>query len=191
MKFGTPVICLLAALLAACASTGPTPQAAAEPAPAAQAAPPVEAPPPVPAAPELSGDVRALLAESGAQLADGPEGSVRLTLPGSIAFASGSRKVSEPAQPILDRIAEALLEHPGWRVVIEGHTDSVGRELFNQELSLKRAASVLDYLAGRGLAADKMQADGRGEHAPIADNATAKGRAANRRIEIIVTPAED
>ncbi len=191
MKFGTPVVCLLASLLAACASTGPAPQAAPEPAPATQTAAPVQAPPQAPAVPELSGEVRALLAESGAQLADGPEGSVRLTLPGSIAFASGSREVSEPAQPILDRIADALIEHPGWRVVVEGHTDSVGRELFNQELSLKRASSVLDYLARRGLSADKMQAEGRGEHAPIADNATAKGRAANRRIEIIVTPAED
>jgi len=67
----------------------------------------------------------------------------------------------------------------------------VGRELFNQELSLKRAQSVRDYLVARGLDAGKVDAEGRGEHAPIADNATAKGRAANRRIEIIITPAAD
>ena len=159
--------------------------------PAPAASPAAETAPPAPAEPELSGELRTLLAESGAQLADGPDGSVRMTLAGSIAFASGSRSVSEPAQPILNRIADGLLEHPGWRVVVEGHTDSVGRELFNQELSLKRAQSVRDYLVARGLDAGKVDAEGRGEHAPIADNATAKGRAANRRIEIIITPAAD
>ena len=76
-------------------------------------------------------------------------------------------------------------------MVIEGHTDSVGRELFNQELSHQRAASVMDYLVSQGLDAGKIESVGRGEHAPIADNATAKGRAANRRIEIIITPAAD
>ena len=139
----------------------------------------------------LSVELRKRLGESGALLAEGPDGSVRLTLPGAIAFASGSRIVSQPARPILDRTAQALEDHPGWRVVIEGHTDSVGRELFNQELSHQRAASVMDYLVSQGLDAGKIESVGRGEHAPIADNATAKGRAANRRIEIIITPAAD
>lgn len=191
MKFGTPIALLLASTLAACATSGPAPQEAPPQAPAKQPRQVIEAPPPAPAEPALASELRTLLGESGAQLADGPDGTVRLTLAGAIAFASGSRKVSEPAQPILDRIADALIEHPGWRVVVEGHTDSVGRELFNQELSLKRATSVHDYLIGRGIDAGKISAEGRGEHAPIADNATAKGRAANRRIEIVITPAAD
>ncbi len=191
MKFGTPIALLLASLLAACASQGPAPDEAAGKAPPPEVSMPRQTPPPEPAAPALSDALRSLLAESGAKLADGPDGTLRLTLPGAIAFASGSRKVSQPAQPILNRIAAALQANPGWRVLIEGHTDSVGRELFNQELSRQRAASVLDYLVSRGLDNGKLEAVGRGEHAPIADNATAQGRAANRRIELIVSPAED
>jgi len=191
MKFGTPIALLMASLLAACASPAPAPDEAAEKAPPPEVSMPRQAPPPEPVAPFLSDALRSLLAESGARMADGPDGTLRLTLPGAIAFASGSRKVSQPAQPILNRIAAALQANPGWRVLIEGHTDSVGRELFNQELSRQRAASVLDYLVAQGLDAGKLEAVGRGEHAPIADNATAQGRAANRRIELIISPAEN
>ena len=189
MKFGIPIALLLSALLAACASpevqkteAPPQPQAAVEA--------PAPAPEPTPMVPELSGALRAQLAESGAEMAELADGAVRLTLPGSIAFASGSRSVSEAAQPTLVRIANALVENPGWRLQIEGHTDSVGRELFNEELSLRRAESVLNYLAELGVDPDRLAAVGRGEHVPVADNATAKGRAANRRIEIVVSPAQ-
>lgn len=190
MKNGIPSALLLAILLHACT----TPQNGAPPPAASQPSQPVaapEVPPAPPPSPELSAALRAALNDSGAALADGPEGSLRLTLPGAIAFASGSRAVSEPAMPILNRIAAALRTESNWRMRIEGHTDSVGRELFNEELSLQRAEAVRDYLAKQGLDARRSEAAGRGEHMPIADNGTAKGRAANRRIEIIITPVAE
>lgn len=192
MKFGSPTALMLATLIAACASPDPKKTEAPPPPPPPKTVkappPPVVAPAPAPA---LSAALRSQLGESGAQLADGPEGTIRLMLAGSIAFTSGSDKVSQPAQPILDRIAAALKARPGWRVLVEGHTDSVGRELYNEELSRKRAQAVVDALVERGLDAGKLEAVGRGEHVPIADNATAKGRAANRRIELVISPAAD
>ncbi|MCB1916549.1 MAG: OmpA family protein [Rhodocyclaceae bacterium] len=189
MKLGTSLAVVVAAMLTACATSAPPPPPPTQPPAPEESRAPIDIE--TPADPVLSVELRKRLGESGALLAEGPDGSVRLTLPGAIAFASGSRIVSQPARPILDRTAQALEDHPGWRVVIEGHTDSVGRELFNQELSHQRAASVMDYLVSQGLDAGKIESVGRGEHAPIADNATAKGRAANRRIEIIITPAAD
>lgn len=190
MKHGTPTALLLAALVAACATPPAAQQAAEAPRPpVAETAPEPEQAPPARAM--LSAALRARLAESGAQFAAVDDDSVRLTLPGAIVFASGSKSVSQPAQPILARIAEALAAHPGWRVLVEGHTDSIGRELFNEELSRQRAESVVGFLAARGLDAGKLAAIGRGERVPIADNATEKGRAANRRIDIIVSPAAD
>ena len=189
MKLGTSLAAFVVAMLTACATSAPPPPPATQPPAPEESRAPVEIE--APTEPALSTDLRQRLGDSGAGLAEGPDSSVRLTLPGSIAFTSGSRIVSQPARPILDRIAAALLDNPGWRVAIEGHTDSVGRELFNQELSRQRAASVMNYLIEQGLDAGKLDSVGRGEHAPIADNGTAKGRAANRRIEIIITPAAD
>ena len=189
MKLGTSLAAFVVAMLTACATSAPPPPPATQPPAPEESRAPVEIE--APTEPALSTDLRQRLGDSGAGLAEGPDGSVRLTLPGAIAFTSGSRIVSQPARPILDRIAAALLDNPGWRVAIEGHTDSVGRELFNQELSRQRAASVMNYLIEQGLDAGKLDSVGRGEHAPIADNGTAKGRAANRRIEIIITPAAD
>lgn len=191
MTHGIKIALVLCIAVAACATPPAKTIAEPPPAPTPAAEVPV-APAEAPAAPAaLSTALRAQLGASGAQVSESADGSLRLTLPGAIAFASGSRSVSPAAQPILDRIAAALKAHPGWRVLIEGHTDSVGRELFNEELSLHRAESVLNYLAEHGLDANKLEAAGRGEHAPVADNATAKGRAANRRTEIIITPARD
>ncbi|MCB1906945.1 MAG: OmpA family protein [Rhodocyclaceae bacterium] len=190
MKFGTSLAAFVVTMLTACATSAPPPPPATQPPAPEESRAPIaggsaQANPVLPAA------LRKRLGESGARMADDADGALRMTLPGAIAFASGSRIVSQPARPILDRIAQALLDNPGWRVAVEGHTDSVGRELFNQELSRQRATSVMDYLIDQGLDAGKLESVGRGEHAPIADNATAKGRAANRRIEIIVTPAAD
>jgi OOP family OmpA-OmpF porin len=70
------------------------------------------------------------------------------------------------------------------RVSIEGHTDSIGTDAYNQKLSERRARTVRDHMVGQGIAADRITTRGFGESKPIASNETAEGRAQNRRVEI-------
>jgi outer membrane protein OmpA-like peptidoglycan-associated protein len=79
-----------------------------------------------------------------------------------------------------------LNENPKTSVRIVGHTDSTGSDAINEPLSVNRAASVRNYLVSQGVAADRVAIDGRGSREPIADNATAEGRARNRRVDIFV-----
>jgi outer membrane protein OmpA-like peptidoglycan-associated protein len=72
-------------------------------------------------------------------------------------------------------------------MVVEGYTDSQGSVASNQDLSQRRAQSVRDYLVSRGIAGDRITGQGFGPGRPIADNASAEGRANNRRVEIVVT----
>ncbi|WP_265468757.1 OmpA family protein [Arenimonas daejeonensis] len=74
----------------------------------------------------------------------------------------------------------------GGAISIEGHTDSQGADAANQALSQRRAEAVRRVLEDAGLPSARLSASGRGESAPVADNATAEGRARNRRVEIIV-----
>jgi OOP family OmpA-OmpF porin len=85
---------------------------------------------------------------------------------------------------VLDAGVEALKENPGVRVQVAGYTDSVGTDEYNQGLSERRANAVLDYLSTHGIDASRLTAVGFGESNPVADNATADGRAQNRRVEL-------
>ena len=76
-----------------------------------------------------------------------------------------------------------MSEHPDYRVVLEGHTDSIGKEAYNQKLSEKRANAVAKALEDLGVSGDKIKTVGFGETKPIADNKTKQGRAENRRVE--------
>jgi len=100
-----------------------------------------------------------------------------------ILFDSGSDVLRPESRIILDQIAAIFTDYADTEVIIAGYTDSRGNNAENQLLSEARARSVRDYLVSKGLSADKLQAFGYGERAPIADNATAEGRARNRRIE--------
>lgn len=71
-------------------------------------------------------------------------------------------------------------------IIVTGHTDSIGSDAYNQKLSTHRAAAVKAYLAGKGIAANRITAEGKGEKQPVADNRTREGRARNRRVEIEV-----
>jgi outer membrane protein OmpA-like peptidoglycan-associated protein len=73
-------------------------------------------------------------------------------------------------------------------MVVEGHTDSQGGSAFNQDLSQHRAEAVRDYLVSRGIAADRITAQGFGPTRAVADNGSSEGRANNRRVEIVVQP---
>ena len=89
--------------------------------------------------------------------------------------------------PVLDQHLAYLYEHPSTPVLVEGHTDYMGSDAYNQKLSERRANAVRDYLIQKGIASSRIQVMGYGEHRPIADNKTAEGRAMNRRSELEVT----
>jgi len=82
-------------------------------------------------------------------------------------------------------------QHEGVAVRITGHTDDIGSERDNQILSEGRANAVRDALISRGIAATRIEAVGKGENEPIADNATEEGRAKNRRVEFMITATGD
>ena len=117
-----------------------------------------------------------------------PRGMV-ITLSGSVLFTSGQSELLPAAQMKLNEVAKALTEQdPESRMVVEGHTDSQGGVEFNEKLSQQRAQAVRDYLVSRGVAADRITAEGFGPSRNVGDNATAEGRANNRRVEIVVKP---
>ena len=101
----------------------------------------------------------------------------------NIVFNKGSTTLTDKAQEVLDDAAAAILGYENVVVEISGHTDSSGDAVRNLRLSKERAAVVLDYLVDRNVPANRLRAIGYGETAPISDNETAQGRAANRRIE--------
>ena len=109
-----------------------------------------------------------------------------ITLSGSVLFASGKSALLPAAQDRLNQVTDALLATKERKLIVEGHTDSQGSNSFNQVLSQKRADAVRSYLISRGYPGDLILAQGIGEDRPIADNASAEGRANNRRVEIVV-----
>lgn len=103
-----------------------------------------------------------------------------------IKFSPNSSKVAGQYFEFLGRIKEALAMYPSRKVTIEGHTDSTGEEKENRKLSLKRAEAVQEFLIAAGYNGGKLRALGFGEVKPIASNMYKKGRAMNRRIDIII-----
>ncbi len=98
-------------------------------------------------------------------------------------FDFNSTKLTPEAYPVLFHAVQVLLRNPGMKVEIQGFTDNIGSEKFNQRLSQKRAQTVKNYLTARGVAKERLIAVGYGSANPISDNKTATGRAINRRIE--------
>jgi OOP family OmpA-OmpF porin len=84
----------------------------------------------------------------------------------------------------LDVVGQSLIDWPKVRVEVQGHTDSQGDVQYNEDLSMRRAQAVKDYLVSRGVSADRMTVTGFGESRPIADNSTMEGRAKNRRVQL-------
>jgi outer membrane protein OmpA-like peptidoglycan-associated protein len=112
-----------------------------------------------------------------------------ITLSGSVLFASAKSTLLPAAQVKLNNVANALIkEDPNSKMVVEGHTDSQGGEVYNQDLSQQRARAVRDYLVTRGIASDRISAQGFGLTRSVADNSSPEGRANNRRVEIVVLP---
>jgi outer membrane protein OmpA-like peptidoglycan-associated protein len=106
-----------------------------------------------------------------------------------ILFDSGRTSLRPEAKEVLSRVTGILLVTPGYKLSIEGHTDSTGSSRLNQELSDKRAQAVHDYLAQAGFDAASMTTVGFGQSQPIAPNETRDGRQRNRRVEIVILDA--
>src|SRR3989454_10899646 len=104
-----------------------------------------------------------------------------------VLFDSGQYTLKPAARERLARISGIVLAYPELKMEVEGHTDSIGSDQFNQSLSEKRAATVRDYLVDAGVSINSVIARGFGKIRPIADNRTAAGRKLNRRVEMIVS----
>jgi uncharacterized repeat protein (TIGR01451 family) len=117
----------------------------------------------------------------------GPE---KIELTEQIHFEFDKAVIQRRSYPILRELAEVLQEYPDLRVRIEGHTDAVGTESYNQRLSERRALAVRDFLVGLGIAPERLEWVGYGESRPIASNDTPAGRAKNRRTEFPVLNPE-
>ena len=113
---------------------------------------------------------------------------IALTMPSNVTFNVDSADIQPSFFTPLDDVATTLVDYPSTAVDIVGHASSDGDDAYNQRLSERRADSVRNYLVGRGMQQVRVQTYGLGETSPIADNSTAQGRAANRRVEILLTP---
>jgi outer membrane protein OmpA-like peptidoglycan-associated protein len=113
-----------------------------------------------------------------------------ITLSASVLFATNKDALLPGAQEKLAQVAAALKTQKDRETVVEGHTDTQGSAESNQGLSDRRARSVVTYLISQGVPADQIRGEGLGATRPVADNASAEGRANNRRVEIIVKPVK-
>ena len=114
--------------------------------------------------------------------------NITLNMPGNITFATDSSDLSPAFFDVLNSVGKVLGEYEKTVVEVAGHTDSTGSDQYNQSLSERRARSVATYLQGRGVITERLITVGMGEARPVADNATADGRQANRRVEITMVP---
>ncbi len=118
-------------------------------------------------------------------LFDQLKGSARINFASARAEIRGAQSFD-----LLNTLASAANQCKTFRVLVEGHTDSEGADDYNQQLSEQRAASVVAYLADNGVDISRLTAKGFGENQPVATNDTPEGRAANRRINFVVTQSE-
>jgi outer membrane protein OmpA-like peptidoglycan-associated protein len=117
-----------------------------------------------------------------------PNDVVKVTMTSQTAFDSGSATMKPGFAPTLDKLAKIIVQYGKTELTVIGHTDSDGAPQANLDLSQRRAAAVTDYLKGKNVHADRLEAIGKGEAEPIADNKTEAGKRANRRVELLVEP---
>ncbi len=114
--------------------------------------------------------------------------NITLNMPAAITFAFDRAELQPQFYPVLDNLANTLREYNQTIVEVAGHTDNVGTDQYNQQLSTRRAESVGNYLMGRGLVRDRFIVTGAGETRPVTSNDNDSGRAQNRRVEITLVP---
>src|SRR5215472_1638948 len=145
-------------------TTTPRPPPPPPPPPPEPVAPPPPPPPPPPLAPKVE----------------------RTIILDDVLFDFDKSTIKPEAAQILDRLVAFMSENKDKRVALSGHTDSIGTEAYNLKLSDRRWMSVRDYVVKKGVESGRVSGQGFGESKPIASNATAEGRAKNRRVEIKV-----
>jgi outer membrane protein OmpA-like peptidoglycan-associated protein len=104
-----------------------------------------------------------------------------------VLFDTAKYSLRPLAREKLAKVAGIVSGHPGLKLEVEGHTDSVGGDDYNQRLSEQRSAAVRDYLIKQGMPVNSVTAKGLGETQPVASNDTAKGRQENRRVELVIS----
>jgi outer membrane protein OmpA-like peptidoglycan-associated protein len=126
----------------------------------------------------------------GIALSTPAEHLLKVSFPGVTAFSHDGAGLSDELQRQLTAVISALDGINYQHLTVLGHTDSSGRLAYNNTLSQQRAEQVMTFLQQQGLPAAQLVAEGRGPAEPIADNTTAQGRAANRRVELVVSFAD-
>ena len=132
-------------------------------------------------------ELRQSLAGTGAEVTN-TGSQLRVILPEAVTFRTASATVDSSFIPALQTVSQSLRQHPASTVRVVGHTDNVGSAAYNNQLSQDRAMAVARVLVANGTAASRISVSGRGFYEPITSNASAAGRAANRRVEIVITP---
>ncbi|MBP7609352.1 MAG: OmpA family protein [Steroidobacteraceae bacterium] len=117
--------------------------------------------------------------------------NITLDMPGGVTFAFDSADLNAQFYPVLDKVAATLAEYDKTVIEVAGHTDSVGSDAYNQQLSERRASSVASYLSSHGVKQARILTVGAGEAHPVATNETDDGRAQNRRVEITIVPVTE
>jgi len=111
-----------------------------------------------------------------------------LNMPGNITFRTDSADLNSQFYKVLDGVAQVAKKYDKTIIEVAGHTDSTGTAEYNKGLSQRRANSVADYLVTRGVIQARIMTAAGGEDHPIANNTTEQGRAANRRVEVTLSP---
>jgi outer membrane protein OmpA-like peptidoglycan-associated protein len=103
-----------------------------------------------------------------------------------LTFRTDSAEIDPGSARVLDDLAQVMAANPGARIRVEGHTDNAGEAAANQQLSQARAEATRAYLISKGIAGDRIEAAGRGQDRPLASNDQPRGRAENRRTEVVL-----
>lgn len=116
---------------------------------------------------------------------------IKVTFDSGLLFGFDSSTLQAEAEQNLTEFASSMNEFEETNILIVGHTDAKGSESYNQSLSERRAQSAADFLVKHGVAASRIQAEGKGETEPVATNETAEGRTQNRRVEIAIFASDE
>ena len=133
-------------------------------------------------------DMREALATSEAASVEREGNLLAVTFKGDVTFDTNSTEVRKGLYSEINRVAGVLNQYPDTLIRVEGHTDSVGSDKYNMDLSQRRANAVKTLLVQRGVAAGRIEVIGYGKTMPVATNKTEAGRQMNRRVEIKIAP---
>jgi len=135
----------------------------------------------------ISSVANTLISSPRLQMMHRDDDTLLIEFPGIQAFNFDSTGLNRDLQAALTDVAAALIHHSHLNIEAVGHTDNTGNADYNQTLSKNRAHQVADFLSQQGIESSRIQVTGLGQSAPIANNRTAEGRAANRRVELIIS----